>query len=462
MYTVRMSDAGLVERRIRNTAVTFCYSGMSRLYMTAGKILDKVSRKHASIKTLTLNSNQKGKQKMYALVAETHKYENVLSKLIEATPEFKETNQSVLRIMLFEHLFGKGIKGGGAVKRLIKKHDKNLKKVLRMLKAERNVSENEELIPKNLRGRGKSNRPRYVRVNTLLMKISDSRFLDLVRQHKAKKDKHVPNVYEFPPNTDLHDHILVREGCIILQDKSSCFPAHILTKDMDFRDGTVIDACAAPGNKTSHLAAILQNRVGNILAFDKDEKRLELLSRRMKEAGASSIVKSQLQDFLQTELDENVKAVLLDPSCSGSGMRHSDTTHDPDRLKHLSAFQKRCLKHALSFPNVRRVTYSTCSVYREENEDVVSDVMKEFGNSFKLVPCVPKWERRGICCEGLTKEQSESLLRVDPEKDLMGGFFVACFHRKKRKRKNRSRSSRRKKKKMRMRLDDEEEKGMMR
>ena len=418
---------------------------MSRLYLTAAKILEKLSRKHASIKTLTLNSKEKGKQKIYALVAETHKYEDVLSRLILATPAFEETNQYVIRIMLFEHLFGKGIKGGGAVKRLILKHDADLKKMLGNIKSQKNVSENEELIPKNLRGRGKSDRPRYVRVNTILMKVSDARFLKLVSQYGAKRDEHVPNVYKFPPNTDLHDHLLVREGCIILQDKSSCFPAHILTKDMDVRGGTIIDACAAPGNKTSHLAAILQNRVGKILAFDKDEKRLQLLSRRMKEAGASCIVKSQLQDFLQSKLDENVKAVLLDPSCSGSGMRQADTTHDPDRLKNLSAFQKRCLKHALSFPNVRRVTYSTCSVYREENEDVVCDVMKEFGNLFKLVPCVPQWKRRGIYCEGLTKEQSESLLRVDPEKDLMGGFFVASFHRKK-KRKSRSRSCRRQKK----------------
>jgi 25S rRNA (cytosine2278-C5)-methyltransferase len=431
---------------------------MSRLYISAGKILDKVSRKRASIKTLALNGKHNGKQKIYALVAETHKYADVIERLIESCgTELKETNESVLRIMIFEHLFGKGIKGGGALKRLILKYDKNLRETLSKIKKEKNVKNNIELLPENLRGRGKSNRPRYVRVNTLLMKVSDDRFLKLVKAHGARKDEHVPNVYKFPPNTDLHDHILVRDGCLILQDKSSCFPAYVLTDTLDVRDGTVIDACAAPGNKTSHLASILSGRLGDgeIVAFDKDPKRLELLTRRMKEAGASSVVRTKLQDFLQTELNnDNVRAVLLDPSCSGSGMRHSDTSYDPERLKHLSAFQKRCLKHALSFPNVRRVTYSTCSVYREENEDVVIEVLKEFGSDFKLIPCIPKWERRGLMdCEGLTKEQSKCLLRVDPEKDLIGGFFVACFQRKKKKRKRLSKK-RREKKRRRLLLDE--------
>ncbi len=434
---------------------------MSRLYISAGKIFKKVQAKRASIKTLALNAGN-GKQKIFALVSETSKYANVIRRIVATVPEFKETDQSVLYIMLYEHLFGKGIKGGGSIKRLIKKYDNTLKESLEKIRKEKNVSNDIELLPEKLRGRGKTNKPRYIRLNTLLMKDSDERFMELVKQYDAKKDEHVPNLYVFPPNTGkyLHDHELVKNGHLILQDKSSCFPAYILADRIDLKDARVIDACAAPGNKTSHLAAMLNNRVREIVAFDKDSKRLELLSRRMMEAGANS-VKPQLQDFLQTSGRDyiDVRAILLDPSCSGSGMERHNETYDPERLKNLAEFQKKCLRHALSFPNVQRVTYSTCSIYQEENEDVVKEILQdeEVCANFKLIPALPSWKRRGLLCEGLTKHESECLIRVDPEKDLGGGFFVACFHRKKKKRKRLSKKRREKLRERKRRLLETEE-----
>ncbi|KDO73576.1 hypothetical protein CISIN_1g0135151mg, partial [Citrus sinensis] len=84
-----------------------------------------------------------------------------------------------------------------------------------------------------------------------------------------------------------------------------------------------------------------------------------------------------------------VRAILLDPSCSGSGtaaerLDHllpshaSGHTADPtemERLNKLSAFQKKALRHALSFPGVERVVYSTCSIHQVENEDVIKSVL---------------------------------------------------------------------------------------
>jgi 25S rRNA (cytosine2278-C5)-methyltransferase len=143
-------------------------------------------------------------------------------------------------------------------------------------------------------------------------------------------------------------------GRIILQDKASCFPAHLLLNSKpkflvpgggrrecrSGDDGTddgvadILDACAAPGNKTSHIFAILTARARwpksahRIFACERDATRSETLRKMLVHAGggAGSHVFDVLvkQDFLALDpLDPRfcrVTHILLDPSCSGSGM----------------------------------------------------------------------------------------------------------------------------------------------
>jgi 25S rRNA (cytosine2278-C5)-methyltransferase len=76
---------------------------------------------------------------------------------------------------------------------------------------------------------------------------------------------------------------------------------------------------------------------------------------------------------LDNERCPNIEYILLDPSCSGSGMLSRDGKEhfDKDRVYKLAGLQYKLLKHAMvAFPNVKRIVYSTCSRYPEENEDV--------------------------------------------------------------------------------------------
>lgn len=139
-------------------------------------------------------------------------------------------------------------------------------------------------------------------------------------------------------------------------------------------------------------------------------------------------------DFLSLPEDQapqaSAQAILVDPSCSGSGMHESceEEREQPDakRLHALALFQARVLKRALAYPNVTRVVYSTCSVHQEENENVARDALTEFGHAFELEECLPAWPRRGLP----TFDGAHKCLRTDPLLDRTQGFFVACFVRR--------------------------------
>ena len=285
---------------------------------------------------------------------------------------------------------------------------------------------------------------------------------------------------------------MVKNGELILQGKSSCMPAHCLLVNEDERDGRddmsaiferirqsdVIDACAAPGNKTTHLAALLDkknntyNRGGKVFAFEKDHRRAQRLRDTVDLYGCSKTVVVAKKNFLEVDVNDakyrNVRSILLDPSCSGSGtvqnrgdalMEYAlkdgyDDDDDDDnrsekikreeeeeneeeqtrkkRAMSLQKFQLEALSHAMRFPGVLRISYSTCSIYREENEDVVQKVMplaEELG--FELAKCLPKWPRRGFA-EVLGTTEAAKVVRVNPfEGDDCEGFFVAVFQRKK-------------------------------
>ena len=289
--------------------------------------------------------------------------------------------------------------------------------------------------------------PRWVRINTIKATMKEQLnttfgdykpveslegLLETCSSHDKKLhvDIHVPNLLALPPSADLSKTSAYLNGQIILQDKASCFPAYLL--DPKSNDGDCVDACAAPGNKTTHLAAITQYegaiRKPTIYACERDKKRTLTLERMVRTAGAqTNVVVRGSQDFLRTNPAQppwdSVGALLLDPSCSGSGIvgrndvlkvflpsRESNElftllskkrkrkaparikavvaetpevpeeiplseTETPDRLSvrlaALSTFQLKLLLHAFEFPKARKITYSTCSVHAEENEHVV-------------------------------------------------------------------------------------------
>lgn len=310
-----------------------------------------------------------------------------------------------------------------------------------------------------------ANYPRWVRVNALKSSVEEQLETTFSKHARAESiqdivskagrhiyiDPHVPNLLAISPGMDFAKVEAYTSGKIILQDKASCFPAYLL--DPRSEDGDVIDACSAPGNKTTHLAAILhehrpefEDAPQTIYAFEKDSRRAQTLEKMVKIAGSKDITRIGFgQDFLQVdptaEKFRNVGALLLDPSCSGSGIVGRDSMpelHLPDppadksggkgkpatanssnkkkrrhdeaeeraqnvlvdddgnetvvksekdleaRLEALSAFQLTLLLHAFRFPGAKKVTYSTCSVHSQENERVViralaSDVAKAKG-----------------------------------------------------------------------------------
>ena len=294
--------------------------------------------------------------------------------------------------------------------------------------------------------------PRWVRINTIKTTVNEqlnTTFADykpigsleeLLKNNSSHGDKllhvdlHVPNLIALSPSADLSKTSAYLNGQIILQDKASCFPAYLL--DPSPNDGDCVDACAAPGNKTTHLAAIAHyddaTRRPTIYACERDKDRALILERMVCTAGAqTNVVIKASQDFLRTNPAQppwnTVGALLLDPSCSGSGiLGRSETlkvvlpsreknrlcpprskkrkrkapaksnsivgetpevpeeipiseTEAPDylsvRLAALSTFQLKLLLHAFEFPKARKITYSTCSVHAEENEHVVLNAL---------------------------------------------------------------------------------------
>lgn len=174
--------------------------------------------------------------------------------------------------------------------------------------------------------------PRYVRINTLKTTLERTiehfqskgyEVIELPDRNKREKmekervfwqDEHLNDIIVFPSGTDLHDDEWVTEGKLILQDKASCLSAIVLMEDCQPADSIenaspflfcdAIDACAAPGNKTTHAAALMsrEDHQYSLIAVDKDNKRIILLRQFTERAGAKVDIKHQ--SFLDIESDD--------------------------------------------------------------------------------------------------------------------------------------------------------------
>ncbi|XP_004688341.2 PREDICTED: probable 28S rRNA (cytosine-C(5))-methyltransferase [Condylura cristata] len=422
------------------------------VYAAAAAVLAGVETRQGSIKGLVYASRFQNVKQLYALVCETQRYSAVLDAVIASAGLLraeKKLRPHLAKVLVYELLLGRGFKGGaGRWKPVLDRHQARLKAELARLKVRRGVSRNEDLLDSGCKPGPASQVPRFVRVNTLKTCADDvidyfkrqgfsyqgrASSLEELRVLKGKSfllDPLLSELLVFPAQTDLHEHPLYQAGHLILQDKASCLPAMLLAPTPGSH---VIDACAAPGNKTSHLAALLKNQ-GKIFAFDLDAKRLASMATLLARAGVSCCELAE-KDFLAVSPSDQqycqVQYILLDPSCSGSGMLTRQLEEpgagvpSKERLQALAGFQQRALCHALTFPALQRLVYSTCSLCQEENEDVVRDALQQCQGSFRLAPVLPSWPHRGLS----TFQGAEHCLRATPETTVTGGFFVAVFER---------------------------------
>ena len=251
-------------------------------------------------------------------------------------------------------------------------------------------------------------------------------------EKEYRKDQHMKFLLQFNPKS-IQNLSLYKRGELIIQDKASCIPVYIL----DPKPGSMaIDACSAPGNKSTQLAAALKDDSGKqlIVAYEKDPHRYKVLQNMISDCHCQTLIKCENRDFLTVPPQAGFKYIVVDPSCSGSGMRLSlerqiqkdQTGVSKERISSLANFQSVILKHALSFPDAERVVYSTCSIFAEENEAVVDEALKSCSNWTLLKNPFPDWPTRGLDKYPFCKD----VIRSDPGKNDCIGFFAACFVRR--------------------------------
>lgn len=222
----------------------------------------------------------------------------------------------------------------------------------------------------------------------------------------------------YKTSSSLAKHILESNEKIIIQNYSSCLPAIILNPEINSK---IIDCCAAPGNKSIHLSNLMKN-TGKIFAYERNNERFELLRQMLRKYKCKN-VKPICQDFLDVKTIKNIDYILVDPSCSGSGI-HDFYTKCQSRIDMLANFQKRILLHAMSFKGVKKIVYSTCSIHKEENEDVVKYVLENNKDFILEKINLPEINNN----TNSDCEFSDKVIRIEKNYKInTNGFFIALF-----------------------------------
>ncbi len=271
--------------------------------------------------------------------------------------------------------------------------------------------------------------PKSFRVNTLKSSAAEvqKRFAGYgigIRQMGWCPEAFVSDVPEIGGTLE---HFL---GSIYLQELASMLPPILVKKELETAR-FVLDACAAPGSKTTQMAAIMRNR-GIIVANDIDYSRIRALKFNLEKTGTVNTIITN-QNLLHFPGQLQFDVVLLDAPCSGEGtIRKTDSVLQgwSERvIEGHSQQQKQLIVKAFDLVAPGGVmVYSTCTLAPEENENVVDTLLRERKEArlekvsvpgFRLSPAVMEWQ--GTKFNGEVSKTA----RVWPHHNNTDGFFLA-------------------------------------
>ncbi len=276
---------------------------------------------------------------------------------------------------------------------------------------------------------------RSIRINTLLTTTKET-----TKSIEAKGWKLTPIPWckegfwiQNPERRDVGNLLEHQTGKIYVQEAASMIPPLILQP----KPGEIVlDMCAAPGSKTTQMAAMMKNE-GLLIANDYKGQRLQSLGINIQRSGLTNVVVTLMHGkrFKDFQFDK----ILVDAPCSGTGtIRKSLKTiriWNAGMITKLARQQHELIETA--FNNLKpggEMVYSTCSVEPEEDEGVVSWLLNKYPDAEVVKVVLPglKLGKPVMEFEGETyNKQVKHTMRIWPQDNDTEGFFVAKIRKNK-------------------------------
>lgn len=281
-------------------------------------------------------------------------------------------------------------------------------------------------------------KPTTLRINTL--KISQTQFLLEIQKAAVELEsvESIPGAFilKNPSLRQFSELAVYKNGWCYVQSLSSMLPPLVLAPQHNEK---ILDIAAAPGSKTSQIAALMENS-GSILANDSSHIRIYKLKANLERLGVTNTqIRHGVGQTLWQDYPDYFDKALVDVPCSMEG--RFDTT-DPksftfwslNKVRELSHLQRFLIRSAFGAlkPNGILV-YSTCTLSPEENEDVINWLLKKEQGKVSVeaidlpgIPTVPgmqKWKATSY------DESLTNTIRIYPT-ELYEGFFVAKLRKK--------------------------------
>jgi len=282
---------------------------------------------------------------------------------------------------------------------------------------------------------------RSIRVNTL--KISPEKLKKRLEEKGWKINqpwKDYPEVMIIESNLEpgelgrALEHLL---GYYYVQELASMLPIIVLKPKPN---ETILDLCAAPGSKTTQIAAEMKN-TGLIIANEIHLGRIKILASNLERCGVTNTIITRKEGRALCkrlkQKDFKFDKILLDAPCSGEGtLRSTPITYQMwnfKTIRRLSRLQKQLFEAAFEILKIGgEIIYSTCTHAPEENEEIIDYVIKRFGDKIKMeeislpIKCRPgisKWKDKEY------DKKVKQACRIYPQDNNTEGFFITKFRR---------------------------------
>lgn len=222
---------------------------------------------------------------------------------------------------------------------------------------------------------------------------------------------------------DVGNSDIYKNGEVIAQDISAMMASVVLSPKSGDR---VLDICAAPGGKTTHIAQLMENK-GEVIACDVHEHKIKLIEENKNRMGLE-IIKPRQMDATKLNPDfiEKFDKVLADVPCSGYGIikRKPDIKWKNENLDDILKIAKEILTNSSKYVKIGgELVFSTCTINREENEDRLKQFLKDNEN-FETVDITDY-----IPLELRHETTKDGYVTFYPNTDSVDGFFIAKMKR---------------------------------